>query len=142
MSAANKTENTKKTGGGKQAPEILGAATLPRWEPEDGKAFIAEVVGVDKSEVGRTLYVLTAAHGIVCRRGIEEITVPAGSRFSMAPDPMLDPLEYVGLGNVGIASVKKIELGDGARAWKWSVRLSTAQKKKVDQAREDAAIPF
>ena len=57
-------------------------------------------------------------------------------------NPMLDPLEYVGLGNVGIASVKKIELGDGARAWKWSVRLSTAQKKKVDQAREDAAIPF
>lgn len=116
--------------------EAREASTLPRWEPEEGKAFIAAVVAVDRSRVGHTLYVLAAAHDVVCRgRGITEVTVPAGQQFVLPVDAMLSLEGYVGLGNVGIASVKKIKMGDGTPAWQWSVRTSAAQKAKLEAAR-------
>jgi hypothetical protein len=118
---------------------------LPTWFPDKGKAFVAAVVEADASSDSGE-YVLVAAHDVVCRCGEEgeEVTVRAGQRFKMESHLFLPLADYVGIGNMGIASTKLTKSDVGEVAWEWAVRLSPAQKTKlqgVRKAAEQAAKP-
>lgn len=134
----------------KEKVKHMNDADLPIWFPEQGRAFIASVIETGQScpdsvEDGecRTEFIFVAAHDIVCRHGGEtgeEVKVVAGERFKMRSQLFLPLFDYVGLGNVGIASIKPTKSDSGEAAWEWAVRLSPAQKAKLADTRKAAEL--